>query len=110
MKYPSISKNEVRNSLAHTPEPIFSMLVLVLVLFAYGSVHAQGNPMDSPPLGQSAAGQYKSGETPKNEAAKKKSSRSNDKQETNREGTPNIIERNPKHPHQGSGPDPFGRY
>ena len=72
MKYPSISKNEVRNSLAHTPEPIFSMLVLVLVLFAYGSVHAQGNPMDSPPLGQSAAGQYKSGETPKNEAAKKK--------------------------------------
>ena len=108
MKYSSISKNEVLRSSVHIPGSIASMLVLVL--FAYGSVHAQGNPMDSPALGQSAAGQYKSGETPKNKAEKKKPARSNDKQETTREGTPNIIERNPKHPHQGSGPDPFGRY
>ncbi|MEO8767732.1 MAG: hypothetical protein ABI363_05255 [Nitrosospira sp.] len=108
MKYPSISKNEVSRSLMHILG--LTVFALALVLFLYGSVNAQGNPMDSPPLGQSAAGQYKSGETPKNEAAKKKSVRLNDKQETNREGMPNIIERDPRHPHAGSGPDPFGRY
>ena len=108
MKFPSISKNEVSRSLMHILGS--NVFVLALVFFAYGSVNAQGNPMDSPPLGQSAAGQYKSGETSKNEDAKKKSVRSNDKQEANREGIPNIIERDPRHPHAGSGPDPFGRY
>jgi hypothetical protein len=110
MKYSLISRKEIPFLLTHISTSIVSVLVLTFV--AYGPVHAQGNPIDSPPIGHSAAGQYKSGETPKKEDGKKKSVRSNDKQKdkANGKGEPNIIERDPRHPHEGSGPDPFGRY
>ena|SRR6185437_5674310 len=114
MKYSLISRKKIPFLLTHIST--FIVFVLVLTFVAYGPVHAQSNPMDSPPIGHSAAGQYKSGETPgdtpKKEDAKKKSVRSNDKQKdkANGKGEPNIIERDPRHPHEGSGPDPFGRY
>lgn len=123
MKYPPMSKNEAPRSLRRIPESIVTVLVLVLVFFAYGSVHAQGNPMDSPRPGQSPDGQYKQGETPtgqkygiikkgephKSEAAKKKSDRSNNKQET-KPGKGSIIDRDKRKNYEGSGPDPLGRY
>jgi hypothetical protein len=123
MKYPSISKNELPHSLTHTPGLIATGLVLVLVLFAYGSVHAQDDRMDNSTAGQSLDGQYKRGETPtgqkygiikeggphKSEEVKKKSDRSNKKQET-RPGTGSVIDRDKRKNHEGSGPDPSGRY
>jgi hypothetical protein len=123
MKYPSMSKNDAPPSLRRIPDSIGTVLVLLLVLFAYGSVHAQGNPMDSPPPGQSPDGQYKQGETPtgqkygiikkgephKSDAAKNKSNRSNNKQETKPSKGP-IVDRDKRKNVEGSGPDPLGRY
>jgi hypothetical protein len=105
-------------------EPAFSLLGLVLFLFTLGMAHAQSNPMDSPPIGQPGKGQYKSGETPtgqhygvikegepqKNKDMKKKPGHPHEKRDADREGKPNIIDRDPSETHEGSGPDPFGRY
>lgn len=123
MKYRSTVRNEAPHSLLHIPEPIVTVLVLVLIFFAYGSVHAQGNPMDSPSPGQSSDRQYKQGETPagqkygiikkgephKSEAAKNKSDRSNNKQEA-KPGQGSIIDRDKRKNFEGSGADPLGRY
>lgn len=122
MNYPSISKNEVPRSSPLVIEPIFSVLGVILVLFACGSVHAQSGPMDSPPIGKPAPEQYKRGETPTGQKygiikegephkseAPKKSDRSNKKQEK-KPGTESSIERDPRETSEGSGPDPFGRY
>jgi hypothetical protein len=123
MKYPSMSKNEAPRLLRRIPESIVTVLVLLLVLFAYGSVHAQGNPMDSPSPGQSPDGQYKQGETPtgqkygvikkgephKSDAVKNKSNRSNNDQET-KSGKGSSIDRDKRKNVEGSGPDPLGRY
>ena len=120
----SLSANEVLRSLRIVSERAFSLLSLMLLLLTLGAAHAQTNPMDSPPLGRSDTGQYKSGETPtgqpygvikegephKNKAMKKKASPTDEKRDTSREGKPNIIERDPSETHEGSGPDPFGRY
>jgi len=123
MNFPSISRNEVPRS-APPPviEPAFIILGLISVLFACGSIHAQGGSTDSAPAGQSAPKQYKPGETPtgqqygiikkgephKSEAAKK-SDRSDKKPEKKpRPGA--FIERDPRETSEGSGPDPFGRY
>lgn len=122
MNYPSISRNEMPRFSPLVIQPAFSILGLILVLFACGSVHAQSESTDSPPIGQSAPGQYKRGETPtgqqygiikkgephKSEAAKK-SDRSDKKPETKpRPGS--FTERDPRETSEGSGPDPFGRY
>jgi hypothetical protein len=123
MKYPSIFKNELPHSLTHTLELIATGLVLVLVLFAYESVHAQDSRTDNSTTGQSLDGQYKRGETPtgqkygiikegeprESEQVKKKSERSNKKQET-KSGTGSVIDRDKRNTHEGSGPDPLGRY
>lgn len=123
MKYPSMSRNEAPHFLLRIREPIVTVLILALIFFAYGSVHAQGNSMDSPPPGQSSDGQYKQGETPtgqkygimkkgephKSEAAKNKSDRSNNKQEA-KPGKGSIIDRDKRKNVEGSGPDPLGRY
>ncbi|MEP6605662.1 MAG: hypothetical protein ABJA60_06045 [Nitrosospira sp.] len=118
-----MSRNEAPHFLLRIREPMVTVLILVLVFFAYGSVHAQGNSMDSPPSGQSSDGQYKRGETPtgqkygiikkgephKSEAAKNKSDRSNNKQEA-KPGKGSIIDRDKRKNVEGSGPDPLGRY
>lgn len=118
-----LSANEVPRSSGIVSEGAFSLLSLMLLLLTLGVAHAQNNPMDSPPLGRSDTGQYKSGETPtgqsygvikegephKNKDTKKKSA-PDEKKDTSREGKPNIIERDPSETHEGSGPDPFGRY
>lgn len=118
-----ISGNEAMRSSRIILEPVSSLLGLMLFLFMLATANAQ-NPMDSPPIGGSDKGQYKSGETPtgqrygvikegephKNKDMKKKPSRSDEKQDAGREGKPNIIDRDPSETHEGSGPDPFGRY
>ena len=120
----SISRNEVMRSLRIVIEPAFSLLSLMLFLFMLGTANAQDNPMDSPPIGGADKGRYKSGKTPtgqrygiikegephKNKDMKKKPDRSDEKRDAGQEGEPNIIERDPSRPHEGSGPDPFGRY
>ena len=123
MNYPATVRNEVPRSLQLITKSGFSALGLILILFIYGSAHAQTGPMDSPPSGQSGAGQYKPGETPtgqeygvikkgephKGEAAKKKPDSSNEKQGT-KSGTGGLIDRDKRKTHEGSGPDPLGRY
>ena len=123
--YPSsISGNGALRSLRIVIEPASSLLSLMLFLFMLGTAHAQNNPMDSPRIGQADKGQYKSGETPtgqhygiikegephKNKDMKKKPGHSDEKRDAGREGKPNIIDRDPSQTHEGSGPDPFGRY
>lgn len=122
MNYPSISKDELPRSSPLIIEPIFSVLGVMLVVFACGSVHAQSGPMDSPPIGKPAPEQYKRGETPTGQEygvikegephkseAPKKPDRSNEKQEK-KPGPESFIERDPRETSEGSGPDPFGRY
>ena len=120
----SISANGVLRSSRIVTAPAFSMLGLMLFLSMLGMAHAQTNPMDSPPIGGADKGQYKSGETPtgqhygvikegephKNKDMKKKPGHPHEKRDAGREGKPNIIDRDPSETHEGSGPDPFGRY
>lgn len=122
MKNPSMSGNEAPHSLLRIPEPIVTALILVLVFFAYGSVHAQGNPMDNPASGQSPHGQYKQGETPtgqkygiikKGEPHKSDTAQKKSNQSTNKEAEPGkgpIVDRDKRQNFEGSGPDPLGRY
>ncbi len=79
--------------------------------------------MDSPATGQSGAGQYKPGKAPtgqeygiikkgephKGEAAGKKPDSSNKKQES-KPGPGAFTDRDKRETHEGSGPDPLGRY
>jgi hypothetical protein len=123
MNYPATAGNEAPRSSQLITHAGFSALGLTLILFIYGSAHAQTGPMDSPPIGQSGAGQYKPGKTPtgqeygiikkgeppKAEAAKKKPDSSSEKQEM-KPGTESIIDRDKRETHEGSGPDPLGRY
>ena len=120
----SISGNGALRSLRIVIEPASSLLSLMLFLFMLSTAHAQNNPMDSPPIGRADKGQYKPGETPtgqhygiikegephKNKDMKKKPGHSDEKRDAGREGKPNIIDRDPSGTHEGSGPDPFGRY
>ncbi|HVW65744.1 MAG TPA: hypothetical protein VHB01_12100 [Nitrosospira sp.] len=123
--YPSsISGNEAVCSSRVVIKSASSLLSLMLLLFVLDTANAQNNPMDSPPIGGADKGQYKSGKTPsgqrygiikegephKNKDMKNKPGYSDEKRDAGREGKPNIIERDPSHPHEGSGPDPFGRY
>jgi hypothetical protein len=120
MNYPAISGNEAPRSLFLVIEPIFSVLGLILVLFACGSVHAQSGPMDSPPIGKSAPEQYKRGETPtgqeygiikKGEPHKSDAGKPDaDKKRETKPGPESFIERDPSPTSEGSGPDPLGRY
>ncbi|MEO7559662.1 MAG: hypothetical protein ABIT23_05330 [Nitrosospira sp.] len=123
MSYPAISRNEVLRSLPLVTNPIFSILGLMLILFACGSVQAQSNPVDSPAMGQTGDEQYKPGKTPtgqeygtikkgephKGEAARKKPDSSNKKQES-KPGPEAFTDRDKRETHEGSGPDPLGRY
>jgi hypothetical protein len=106
----------------------FRIAGLIMVLSA-PLVYAQSAPMgDSPsgPSGQAPSGQYKHGETPtgqeygvikqgephKSDTAGKKTDRSDHKHHTNRNAKPfgGIVDRDKRETHEGSGPDPFGRY
>ncbi|KIO49992.1 hypothetical protein [Nitrosospira sp. NpAV] len=121
MNYPATARNEAPRSLWLIIQSGVS--ALSMILFMYGSAQAQTGPMDSPPIGQSGAEQYKPGKTPtgqeygvikkgephKSEAAKKKSDGSSEKQET-KPGSESIIDRDKRESHEGSGPDPLGRY
>lgn len=117
MNYPATARNEVPRSSQLITHAGFSVLGLILILFIYGSAHAQTGPMDSPPIGQSGAGQYKPGKTPagqeygtiKKGEPKKKPDSSSEKKET-KPGTESIIDRDKRESHEGSGPDPLGRY
>ena len=118
MNYPATARNEAPRSSQLITHAGFSALGLALILFIYGSAHAQTGPMDSPPIGQSGAGQYKPGKTPtgqeygvikKGEPNKKKPDSSSEKQGT-KPGTEPIIDRDKRETHEGSGPDPLGRY
>lgn len=123
MNYSATARNEAPRSLRLITRSGFGMLGLISILFIYGSAHAQTGPMDSPQIGQSGAGQNKSGKTPmgqeydaikkgeprKSEAARKKPGSSSKKQET-KPGTESIIDRDKRESHEGSGPDPLGRY
>lgn len=122
MNYPATARNEAPQSLRFIIQSGYNALGLILILFIYGSAHAQTGPMDSPPIGQSGAEQYKPGKTPtgqeygvikkgephKSEAAKKKPDGASEKQET--KSGESIIDRDKRETHEGSGPDPLGRY
>ncbi len=121
MTYPSISKNQAPRFSLPVIEPFFSVIGLMLVLFACGSVHAQSGPMDSPPTGQSAPEQYKQGETPtgqkygiikEGEPHKSGVVKESDpgKKQEKKPKPESFIERDPSPTSEGSGPDPFGRY
>lgn len=123
MDYPATTKNEASRSLQFITHNGFSVLGLALILFIYGSAHAQTGPMDSPSPGQSEAGQTKPGKTPtgqeygvikkgepyKAETAKKKTDGSSEKPET-KPSAESIVNRDKRENHKGSGPDPLGRY
>ena len=117
----------IRNAAQHSSQFVIrsglSALGLISILFIYGLAHAQTGPMDSPLIAQSGAGEYKPGKTPtgheygvikqgephKAEAGKKKPDSSSEKQEK-KSGTEAIIDRDKRETHEGSGPDPLGRY
>jgi hypothetical protein len=107
----------------------FSITGLIMILSAPVVVYAQNAPMGGSPSGQSSqapSGQYKRGETPtgqeygvikkgephKSDPAGKKSDRSGHQHQTNPNAKPGggIVDRDKRETHEGSGPDPLGRY
>lgn len=127
MNYPSIAKKAVLNPLLPTVGLKFSAAGLILALSALNLAYAQDASMgDSAAPGEPGV-EYKRGETPtgqeygiikkgepqKSDAAEKKLERMDDKRELNQEAQPRAgsnVDRDKRESHEGSGPDPLGRY
>jgi hypothetical protein len=123
-----ICRKKVPHTVPSAAGLAFSIAGLIMVLSA-PVVYAQSAPMgDSPsgPSGQAPSGQYKRGETPtgqeygvikkgephKSDTAGKKSDRSDHQHQTNPNAKPGggLVDRDKRETHEGSGPDPLGRY
>lgn len=121
----SISRKIAANNIPFSVGMAFSVASLVMALSA-PLVYAQGTPTGDSASGKAAGEQYKRGETPtgqpygvikkgephKSDAAGKKSDRSDHKHQSTREAQPSggLVDRDKRETHEGSGPDPFGRY
>jgi hypothetical protein len=121
----SISRKIATHTVPSAVGLTISIAGLITVLSA-PVVYAQSAPTGDSGSGQAPSGQYKRGETPtgqeygvikkgephKGDAAGKKSDRSDHKHQTNRNAKPagGVVDRDKRETHEGSGPDPFGRY
>jgi hypothetical protein len=121
----SISRKIALHTIPSAVGLTISIAGLIMVLAA-PVVYAQSAPMGDSSSGQAPSGEYKRGETPtgqeygvikkgephKSNAAGEKSNRSTHKHETKQNGKPGggLVDRDKRETHEGSGPDPFGRY
>lgn len=111
--------------------PLFCAASLVAALSAPAVLHAQTPAEDRAVAEQLKGNDYKRGETPtghdygiikkgdpkKSDAGKKKPDHPHEKHEMKHGATPDThpgtgstIDRDKRESHEGSGPDPFGRY
>ncbi|MBA4144061.1 MAG: hypothetical protein H0X43_14085 [Nitrosospira sp.] len=125
MNHPSMPDTLAPYSVFRAVGLTLSAAGLILALSASNIAYAQGTPMQDSTSGQSSDDQYKRGETPsghrygvikkgephKSDAADTDHSGRNDgmKREAGAGANP-IIDRDKRESHEGSGPDPFGRY
>ncbi len=121
----SISRKIAPHTIPSAAGLPFRIVGLIMALAA-PVVYAQSTPMGDSSTGQAPSGEYKRGETPtgqeygvikkgephKSNAAGEKSNRSTHKHETKQNGKPGggLVDRDKRETHEGSGPDPFGRY
>jgi hypothetical protein len=121
----SISRKIASHTIPSAVGLTISIAGLIMVLAA-PVVYAQSAPMGDSSSGQAPSGEYKRGETPtgqeygvikkgephKSDPAGKKSDRSGHQHQTNPNAKPGggIVDRDKRETHEGSGPDPLGRY